>query len=294
MQFGDRLKELRKKHGMSQKGLGDKLDLGQTTIANYEKNIRFPNQEILIRLADVLDQSIDSLLLDRDTDPLEPLDDAKLEELRKGIFEALMEEDENGVRAIVRDMELDEHRVIQLYEKVYKPILYQTGDYWEGGRISVAKEHFMSSIMQKLIGVTFAEMNSDQAEGIGEEKSVVCFSLSGEHHTIGIQMVADYFALLGFKPCFIGNNIPTADIVDMIARTDAEYVAISVTMGYHIDGLANLLQVIRNHPRLSDMQKKKLAFIVGGQGVTGKAMALEIGADGYAKDYDSLKKELGK
>ncbi len=60
--FGAILKEIRKAHHMSQKELGKRLGVGQTTIANYEKDIRFPNQESLMIMADVFDVSVDQLL----------------------------------------------------------------------------------------------------------------------------------------------------------------------------------------------------------------------------------------
>ncbi len=60
--FGVRLKQLRKSKGFSQKELASLLGIGQTSIANYEKNIRFPSEDKLINLANTLDTSVDSLL----------------------------------------------------------------------------------------------------------------------------------------------------------------------------------------------------------------------------------------
>ena len=62
IEFGLRLKKLRKEQNLRQTDLAEKLNLSRTTIANYEQNIRFPNQEALCNLADQFDVSLDYLL----------------------------------------------------------------------------------------------------------------------------------------------------------------------------------------------------------------------------------------
>ena len=62
MKFSERLKELRKEKGFTQRALARRLNYGCTTIANYERGKNRPKFEDLIKLADLLDTSIDYLL----------------------------------------------------------------------------------------------------------------------------------------------------------------------------------------------------------------------------------------
>jgi len=62
MSFGKRLRVLREEKGILQKDLGKVLDLQQRTISNYESDDRFKYGEILIKIADYFDVSIDYLL----------------------------------------------------------------------------------------------------------------------------------------------------------------------------------------------------------------------------------------
>ena len=55
MNFGDKLKEERKKKGMSQKELGQKLGVSQAMIAQYEKGDRTPKIETINKIAQALD-----------------------------------------------------------------------------------------------------------------------------------------------------------------------------------------------------------------------------------------------
>lgn len=59
--FPQRLKELRLKKGLTQTELGKKLGVKQSTFTNWENGKREPNFETLIKLADLLEVSVDWL-----------------------------------------------------------------------------------------------------------------------------------------------------------------------------------------------------------------------------------------
>lgn len=62
MSFGKNLERIRKDREISQATLGIKLGLTQQMISSYEKGTSSPNVEILIKLADYFDVSIDTLV----------------------------------------------------------------------------------------------------------------------------------------------------------------------------------------------------------------------------------------
>ena len=59
--FSVRLKELRLKKGLTQTELGEKVGVKQSTFTNWENGKREPSFENLVKLADLLDVSLDSL-----------------------------------------------------------------------------------------------------------------------------------------------------------------------------------------------------------------------------------------
>ena len=63
--IGNRIKELRKKYKYTQTELAEKVGVTKSTIAAYENDSRQPSYEVLIKMADVFNVSIDSLLLNR-------------------------------------------------------------------------------------------------------------------------------------------------------------------------------------------------------------------------------------
>ncbi len=60
--FASRLRELRKKFNVSQEELGNYLDVGRTTIANYERSFNMPSVEVLENISRYFGVSIDYLL----------------------------------------------------------------------------------------------------------------------------------------------------------------------------------------------------------------------------------------
>lgn len=59
--FTERLKEQRKKNNLTQKKLADILGVSQGSYANWENGKREPSFENLIKLADLLEVSLDWL-----------------------------------------------------------------------------------------------------------------------------------------------------------------------------------------------------------------------------------------
>lgn len=59
--LSERLKELRKEKGYTQKQISELIGISQTTYAGYETGEHMPSLEILIRIADIFKVSLDYL-----------------------------------------------------------------------------------------------------------------------------------------------------------------------------------------------------------------------------------------
>lgn len=62
MEFGDRLKSLREENRLTRNDFAKQLNISYSAISKYETNIRFPDKETLVRIADFFDVSVDYLL----------------------------------------------------------------------------------------------------------------------------------------------------------------------------------------------------------------------------------------
>lgn len=62
MEFSERLKDLRKQAGLTQVDVAEKLGISQPAYASWERGVKKPTQENLVKISQVLNVSIDYLV----------------------------------------------------------------------------------------------------------------------------------------------------------------------------------------------------------------------------------------
>ena len=68
MEFSERLKNLRKQAHLTQVDVAEKLGISQQAYASWERGVKKPTQENLVKIAQILNVSIDYLLDNSDAD----------------------------------------------------------------------------------------------------------------------------------------------------------------------------------------------------------------------------------
>lgn len=76
MKFSERLKNLRKEVGLTQVDVAGKLGISQQAYASWERGIKRPTQENLVKIAQVLNVSVDYLVgnLEENSDKLDNIE----------------------------------------------------------------------------------------------------------------------------------------------------------------------------------------------------------------------------
>lgn len=122
------------------------------------------------------------------------------------------------------------------------PFAQAVGDRWEHGELEVYQEHFAS---QRLIGFLTRQWRSMSDLSTGA--TVVCSTLPGERHILGLHMAACVVALHGARIVFLGDDAPEADIALAARRSNAEAVLISVSIHARTSGAAAQLEALKRH-----------------------------------------------
>ncbi len=270
-EFSRKLKSLRKKRSLTQKELGDKLGIGQTTIANYEQGARFPDRDTLIHIADIFAVSLDELLgrttvasqeqsgRNSGTATLKksnPKSSENLTTLRNEFFACLQNNDIEQAKSLILTQAEEPTSIPQIYQHVFEPVLLDVGTLWEQGTLDVYTEHLISQTIKELMAVIKSMAPKKPPRGL----RFLALAASGELHEIGLQMISDFLYLDGWETLFVGTYLPTQEGLKAIHRFDPHVVGISVTMDYNVDGAKNLIGFIRSH--LPPAKQPKI--IVGG------------------------------
>ncbi len=157
----------------------------------------------------------------------------------------------------------DNPGIVDLYERIIKASMYEVGDLWERGRISVATEHLASAIVEAILNELYDRVISDNRK----KKNVVVSCVEGEFHQIGVKMVADVFEMQGWDAHFLGANTPTAELISFVGDVKPDVLALSLSISVHLQTLENALMSIRKvFPDLTVIVGG-YAFTSGGQEV---------------------------
>lgn len=62
MEFSERLKDLRKQAGLTQVDVAERLGISQPAYASWERGVKKPTQENLVKIAQILNVSVDYLV----------------------------------------------------------------------------------------------------------------------------------------------------------------------------------------------------------------------------------------
>ena len=68
MKFGDKLIKLRKKHGLSQEDLANKLNVSRQSVSKWESNNTYPETDKIVQICNIFNCSMDDLINDNVTE----------------------------------------------------------------------------------------------------------------------------------------------------------------------------------------------------------------------------------
>lgn len=271
--FGDNLKKYRKQLKLNQKQLAEAVGVGQTTIANYEKNIRFPNEDILVKLSKTLDISLD-VLLGKESIPHNVVEELITPE---ALLQAVIYHLDDGKIHEVKKLAQQGVPVSEIYREYLRPIMYHVGKMWGCGEITIAEEHHISSIVERMISVTIPYINPTQET----DHKVLLMTVNNDPHQLGLKMLNERLRYYGWRTFYIGNNIPWHSIRDLVVERSVDYILLSMTL---VEGVNQANEFIRYIKEFAQVK-----IIVGGQAfVQSPDLYNRIHADYFAIEETDL------
>jgi MerR family transcriptional regulator, light-induced transcriptional regulator len=121
----------------------------------------------------------------------------------------------------------------EVQEHVIEAAQREIGRLWQENAISVADEHMATAISQMALAHLYDR--APRAKDNGKRVWVAC--VEGEHHDFPARLVADSLDLAGFDVRYLGANVPTASLIQMLEREQPDLVALSVTMAFNMPAL---------------------------------------------------------
>ena len=110
-------------------------------------------------------------------------------------------------------------------QDVLLPYLHLLGDRWATGEVSVAQEHFASSLIRgRLLGLA-------RGWGVGGGPSLLLACPPGEEHDLGLIMFGIAAWRRGWRITYLGQDTPIATIDQAVAAVEPALVVLAIAEG---------------------------------------------------------------
>lgn len=258
--FGSRLKYIRKIRKITQSDLADNIQVGQSTIANYENNTRFPGSSILKQISDYLEISVDYLLGLSEFEEIEQVPiqidhEYDINKIYLHLTDILLNGDTEQAKSIIKDISASGISSIIIIEHIFLPILKLIGDKWERNEINIAEEHWVTGIIEDLFSYVSEREVREKTKGI----TALFMAPSGEDHIISLKMSTEYFRHRGWNTIFIGKSIPIMTLLETIKREKIDLIVLSALTQNSINSASYLVEAVR-----SNLKNKTPKVLLGG------------------------------
>lgn len=111
-----------------------------------------------------------------------------------------------------------------VFERVVAPMMVEIGAGWHDGAVSVGQEHFATNFVLARLNLL-----SRQVQPASGSPVVLLACLEGEHHELGLLMLAVSLRFQGLRTIYLGRDTPDADLVRAVEDTQPEVVAVSAS-----------------------------------------------------------------
>lgn len=133
------------------------------------------------------------------------------------------------------------HSIADIQQHVIAAAQREIGRLWEESRIGIAQEHMATAISQLALAQLYRYAQPLPALG----RKVVVACVEGELHDFPARLVADALDLAGYDTRFLGADVPTGSLINVLEQESPNLLALSITMPFHAAALRRQVKSVR-------------------------------------------------
>ena len=114
--------------------------------------------------------------------------------------------------------------LLRFVQEDAREMMRSVGVAWQQGKLEIEHEHFVSEVLRDYLTAKWRALNA-HADG----PRVVCGTLAGEQHGLGLHFAACTLAANGYHVLFLGTDLPAPSICSAVREHRAVAVAISMS-----------------------------------------------------------------
>ena len=173
-------------------------------------------------------------------------------------LQALLAGDLNAATETVARLVAAKVGLADIYVSVLAPAMVQIGELWCEEKVNVAQEHLATQItlsqMEKL------RLMQSMPRPVPYQVMVSC--VEGERHYLGARMAADLFQLEGWSVDYLGPDVPTRALIEIVEARRPGLLCLSVTLEINLKAARILIKGLTTIP---DRPKILIGGFFGGK-----------------------------
>ena len=163
-------------------------------------------------------------------------EDHQLRKLARLLFEALRDGEGSAAEQVIEDAIGLGLSPAVIQSLVVQPAMVRLGELWESGGVSVADEHLATAITQRLLVRLFEVLSVVRPRS---RERILLAAVEGQHHTLGLRMVADVLEGAGFDVAFLGADVPVGSLRTFAERHQPMVAGLAFGMASSVNCLAD-------------------------------------------------------
>ena len=203
------------------------------------------------------------------------------------LLQLLLEGNRESFFVLIKDnLHKFEDNIFLLVEELINPLMYEIGQLWQLNKISVAKEHLSTSLIDEVTN----ELIKNYFIPNDNKLVAITSTVGNELHNLGVKIVGKFLESCGYNVKNLSSKISNRDIINSIYDIKPHLVVLSITLPSNVAILQEIVKELK-----SDYNLFSGTLIVGGQGLFGTDKEVYIkNADFHCKSLESLKEFLQK
>ncbi|MBN1911448.1 MAG: cobalamin-dependent protein [Pirellulales bacterium] len=204
------------------------------------------------------------------------LADSESGRLAVAYLTAVLEGDRQRAVRLILDALEHGHEIRSLHIDVLTPAQEELGRMWVANEINVAEEHHASQTTRLVMAQLLAHATIPRSNG----KTMLAAAVAGNQHDLGLQTVADFFEMDGWRVIVLGANVPSRDLVEAVEDYSPDLLGLSVSQTTQFDAAKKAIRSVRGTARGTQVK-----ILLGGHALpASNGLAEELGADASAAD----------
>jgi len=128
---------------------------------------------------------------------------------------------------------IDEFGTWSFMERIAKPLLYEIGEEWHAGRLTVADEHIVTHGISDIVRQVTAAADTKKTRA--QRVRVLLANPEGEQHSLGLALLECRLLDAGHEVIAIMGGLPRRDLVRRAREFGPDIIILSTTIDAHND-----------------------------------------------------------